>query len=96
MAVLGGVETLALEQAFPMVLNACAKWKHPLAEQLTEQVDRTVKPEEARHVLTWRYLFHKGVAPQGEAAIQRYFMLTNWERDRFLARRWNGASSSGI
>jgi len=87
MAILGGVETLALEQAFPLVLDACAKWKHPLAEQLTEQVNRTVKPEEARHVLTWRYLFHKGVAPRGEAAIQRYFMLTNWGRDRFLAPR---------
>src|SRR3984893_3498600 len=57
MAVLGGVETLALEQAFPLVLDACAKWDHPIASQLTEQVNRTVKPEEARHVLTWRYLF---------------------------------------
>jgi hypothetical protein len=87
MAVLGGVETLALEQAFPLVLNACSKWDHPLAAQLTEQVNRTVKPEEARHVLTWRYLFHKGVAPRGETAIQRYYMLTNWGRDRFLASR---------
>jgi len=85
MAVLGGVETLALEQAFPLVLNACANWNHPLATQLTEQVNKTVKPEEARHVLTWRYLFHKAVAPKGEGAIQRYFMLTNWGRDRFLA-----------
>jgi hypothetical protein len=91
MAVLGGVETLALERAFPLVLNACAKWDHPLARQLTEQVNHNVKPEEARHVLTWRYLFHKGVAPRGEGAIQRYFMLTNWGRDRFLAPRmeWN-------
>src|ERR1700736_3320075 len=72
MAVLGGVETLALEQAFPLVLDACAKWKHPLAGQLTEQVNRNVKPEEARHVLTWRYLFQKSVAPKGEAAVQRY------------------------
>lgn len=91
MAVLGGVETLALERAFPLVLNACAKWEHPLAHQLIEQVNHDVKPEEARHVLTWRYLFHKGVAPRGEGAIQRYFMLTNWGRDRFLAPRmeWN-------
>lgn len=87
MAVLGGVETLALERAFPLVLNACAKWEHPLAAQLIEQVNHTVKPEEARHVLTWRYLFHTGVAPRGEGAIQRYFMLTNWGRDRFLAPR---------
>jgi hypothetical protein len=87
MAVLGGVETLALEQAFPLVLNACAKWDHPLADQLTEQVNRTVKPEEARHVLTWRYLFHMGAEPRGEAAIQRYYALTNWGRDRFLAPR---------
>ncbi len=87
MAVLGGVETLALEQAFPLVLNACAKWEHPLAKQLIDQVNHNVKPEEARHVLTWRYLFHKGVAPRGEAAIQRYYGLTNWGRDRFLAER---------
>ena len=87
MAVLGGVETLALEQAFPLVLNACSKWNHPLAAQLTEQVNYNVKPEEARHVLTWRYLFHKGVVPRGEGAIQRYYMLTNWGRDRFLAER---------
>jgi hypothetical protein len=87
MAILGGVETLALEQAFPLVLNACAKWDHPLAEQLTEQVNRTIKPEEARHVLTWRYLFHMGVEPRGETAIQRYYALTNWGRDRFLAAR---------
>ena len=87
MAVLGGVETLALERAFPLVLHACAEWRHPLARQLIEQVNKIVKPEEARHVLTWRYLFHKGVAPRGEGAIQRYYMLTNWGRDRFLAPR---------
>lgn len=87
MAVLGGVETLALERAFPLVLDACAHWQHPLAEQLTSQVNQNVKPEEARHVLTWRYLFHHGVAPRGEGAIQRYYMLTNWGRDRFLAPR---------
>jgi hypothetical protein len=87
MAVLGGVETLALERAFPLVLDACANWKHPLAAQLIEQVNHQVKPEEARHVLTWRYLFHQGVVPRGEGAIERYFMLTNWGRDRFLAPR---------
>jgi hypothetical protein len=87
MAVLGGVETLALERAFPLVLDACARWKHPLAVQLVDQVNHLVKPEEARHVLTWRYLFHQGVAPRGEAAIERYFMLTNWGRDRFLSPR---------
>src|SRR5216684_3179402 len=81
MAVLGGVETLALEQAFPLVLNACSKWNHPLAKQLIDQVNHNVKPEEARHVLTWRYLFHKGVAPHGEGAVQRYYALTNWGRD---------------
>ena len=87
MAVLGGVETLALENAFPLVLDACSKWNHPLAGQLTEQVNKSVKPEEARHVLAWRYLFHKAVAPRGDGAIQRYFGLTNWGRDRFLAPR---------
>lgn len=85
MAVLGGVETLALERAFPLVLNACAGWKHPLSAQLVDQVNHLVKPEEARHVLAWRYLFHQGAAPRGEAAIERYFALTNWGRDRFLA-----------
>jgi hypothetical protein len=87
MAILGGVETLALENAFPLVLDACSRWKHPLSGQLIEQVNHTVKPEEARHVLTWRYLFHQGVAPRGADAIERYFMLTNWGRDRFLAPR---------
>jgi hypothetical protein len=87
MAVLGGVETLALERAFPLVLSACAGWKHPLSEQLVDQVNHLVKPEEARHVLTWRYLFHQGVVPRGDGAIERYFMLTNWGRDRFLAPR---------
>ncbi len=87
MAVLGGVETLALERAFPIVLDACARWSHPLAAQLIDQVNHNVKPEEARHVLTWRYLFHQGVVPRGEGAIERYFMLTNWGRDRFLAPR---------
>jgi len=85
MAVLGGVETLALERAFPLVLDACARWSHPMAAQLIDQVNHNVKPEEARHVLTWRYLFHQGVVPRGEGAIERYFMLTNWGRDRFLA-----------
>jgi hypothetical protein len=85
--VLGGVETLALERAFPLVLDACARWNHPLAAQLIDQVNHNVKPEEARHVLTWRYLFHQGVVPRGDDAIERYFMLTNWGRDRFLAPR---------
>jgi hypothetical protein len=87
MAVLGGVETLALQRAFPLVLSACAGWKHPLSGQLVDQVNHLVKPEEARHVLTWRYLFHQGVVPRGDGAIERYFMLTNWGRDRFLAPR---------
>ena len=67
----------ALERAFPLVLDACARWTHPLAAQLIDQVNHNVKPEEARHVLTWRYLFHQGVVPRGQDAIERYFMLTN-------------------
>src|SRR5487761_1826043 len=85
MAVLGGVETLALENSFPAVLEACARWKHPLAEQLIDQVNHQVKPEEARHVLTWRYLFHTGALPKGEAAVERYFAMTNLGRDFFMA-----------
>lgn len=86
-ALLGGVETLALTQAFPFVLDVCARWQHPIARALSRMVTENVRPEESRHVLAWRYLFREVVAPRGDEAIERYYTMTNWGRDRFLAER---------
>ena len=86
-ALLGGVETLALTQAFPLVLDVCQRWQHPLARELSRMVTDYVRPEESRHVLAWRYLFREVVAQRGDDAIERYYTMTNWGRDRFLAER---------
>ena len=50
--VLGGIETVALNNAFPMIVSLCEGWDHAIARDLLTQIRDTVRPEEARHVLT--------------------------------------------
>jgi len=69
------------------VLDVCQRWRHPLAHELSRMVTDNVRPEESRHVLAWRYLFREVVAQRGDEAIERYYTMTNWGRDRFLAER---------
>jgi hypothetical protein len=74
---LGGIEMVALSEVFPSLLALCERWGHPIARELALQIEETVRPEEARHVLTWRYVFHQLIAPKGETVIDAYFGATN-------------------
>jgi hypothetical protein len=65
---------------FPTLLTRCARWGHPIGQELVRQIEETVRPEESRHVLTWRYVFHTLIAPKGEAVIHAYFGATNTGR----------------
>ncbi len=76
-AALGGIETGALHRVFPFVLELCQTWKHPIAAGLARQIEETVRPEESRHVLIWRYVFHTLVAPAGPRAVAEYCSATN-------------------
>ncbi len=87
MAAIGGIETLAMRNAFPFVLECCEKWNHPIGNALARQIQETVRPEESRHILSWRYVFREVVAERGQAAIDRYFQLSNLGRDLFVADR---------
>ena len=78
--VLGGIETVALNRAFPTVVSVCERWDHPIARDLNSQIRDVVRPEESRHVLNWRYVFHELIAPKGEAVIDSYFQATNTGR----------------
>jgi hypothetical protein len=82
---IGGIETVALQQLFPMVTALCEAWKHPIGRDLALQIRDTVRPEESRHVLIWRYVFHRVVAPAGAAAIEAYLRSTNVGRARLGA-----------
>ncbi|MDD9945291.1 MAG: hypothetical protein OXU20_29885 [Myxococcales bacterium] len=86
-AAVGGVEVVALQRAFPALLSLCAGWSHPVARDLVHQINDVVRPEEARHVLIWRYLFHTIVVPEGEAAINAYFEHTNRGRGAVAAEQ---------
>jgi hypothetical protein len=74
---LGGIEMVALSEVFPSLLSVCQRWEHPIGRDLISQIEETVRPEESRHVLTWRYVFHTLIAPKGPAVIEAYFGATN-------------------
>ena len=76
-AAIGGVETVALQQTLPALVTLCESWKQPAARDLAMLIHDVVRPEESRHVLIWRYVFHELIAPNGEAAIGAYLEQTN-------------------
>jgi hypothetical protein len=100
-AVLGGIETVALQRALPNVAGLCERWNHPIGNDVIAQIRDVVRPEESRHVLNFRYVFHKLIAPAGQRLIDAYYHATNagrmqldappLDRDRFA--RTTGASS---
>jgi hypothetical protein len=100
-AVLGGIETVALQRALPNVNGLCERWNHPIGNDVMAQIRDVVRPEESRHVLNYRYVFHRLIAPAGQRQIDAYFHATNagrmqldappLDRDRFA--RTVGASA---
>jgi hypothetical protein len=76
-AFLGGIETVALQQAFPTLVSLCERWDHPVARDLIAQIRDVVRPEESRHVLLYRYVFHQLIATKSEAVIQSFIDTTN-------------------
>jgi len=78
--VLGGIETVALNNVFPLIVSLCEGWDHPIARDLLLQIRDTVRPEESRHVLIWRYVFHHLIAPKGQRVIDMYLEATNTGR----------------
>jgi hypothetical protein len=74
---IGGIETAALQQLFPMISSLCERWDHPIARDLAKLICDVVRPEESRHVLIWRYVFHRLVAPQGPERVAEYRRATN-------------------
>ena len=85
-ATIGGIETVALQQLFPLVTGLCEGWDHAIARNLVMQIRDVVRPEESRHVLIWRYVFHKLIAPKGPVAIDEYMGATNAGRRQLAAR----------
>jgi hypothetical protein len=50
---------------------------HPIARDLAKQIRDVVRPEESRHVLIWRYVFHQLAAPKGPSCFPEYMQATN-------------------
>src|SRR4051812_46623180 len=100
-AVLGGIETVALQRAFPTLVNLCERWDHPVARDLLLQIRDVVRPEESRHVLLFRYVFHQLIADKSEEVIAGFYEMTNAGRmqvggtafDRAELERLLGSSS---
>lgn len=84
-AALGGVETIALQQAFPNLVALCERWDHPIARDVAAQIRDVVRPEESRHVLLWRYVFHRLIVPKGERIIEAFWKVTNSGRNLLAA-----------
>jgi len=82
---IGGIETVALQRLFPLVTTLCERWNHPIGLDLMKQLRDVVRPEESRHVLTWRYVFHSLIVPQGAAHIDEYVQATNAGRSQLAA-----------
>jgi hypothetical protein len=84
-AVLGGIETVALQRAFPSLLGLCERWDHPVARDLVQQIHDVVRPEESRHVLLFRYVFHQLIASKSEQVIAAFHAMTNTGRTQLGA-----------
>jgi hypothetical protein len=84
-AVLGGIETVALQRAFPNLVALCERWNHPIGHDLIAQIRDVVRPEESRHVLNFRYVFHQLIAAKGDAIIDGFFHATNAGRTQLGA-----------
>ena len=82
-AVLGGIETFALQQVFPRLMSLCEHWNHPIGRDLVRQIHDVVRPEESRHVLIWRYVFHQLIAPKAPTVIDAFMQSTNAGRTQF-------------
>jgi hypothetical protein len=76
-AFLGGIETVALNRVFPLVVSLCEQWNHPIGNDLLKQISDTVRPEESRHVLNWRYVFHHMIAQKGDGIVEMFLETTN-------------------
>jgi hypothetical protein len=76
-AFIGGIETVALQRVFPRITAWCERWDHAIARDLAAQIRDVVRPEESRHVLIWRYVFHQLIAPKGQGVIDAFIATTN-------------------
>lgn len=86
-AVIGGIETVALQRLFPLITALCETWGHPIGQDLAVQIRDIVRPEESRHVLIWRHVFHEVVVPQGSTAIDAYLKATNAGRTQLAGAK---------
>jgi hypothetical protein len=82
---IGGIETVALQQVFPRITALCESWDHAIGLDLVRQIRDIVRPEESRHVLIWRYVFHRMIVPKGASVIDAYFQATNAGRNQLGA-----------
>lgn len=84
-AAIGGIETVALQRAFPTLVRLCERWDHPVARDLQLQIRDIVRPEESRHVLLYRYVFHQLIASKGPKVIAAFRDGTNAGRNSVAA-----------
>jgi hypothetical protein len=91
-AVLGGIETVALQRAFPTLVNLCEAWDHPVARDLLQQIRDVVRPEESRHVLLFRYVFHQLIADKGETVVAAFRDTANLARAQLQAAALDAAA----
>jgi hypothetical protein len=87
--VLGGIETVALHRAFPSIVGFCERWNHAIGNDLIAQIRDVVRPEESRHVLIWRYVFHQLIAPKGPGVVDAFMQATNSGRRTLAATEFD-------
>jgi len=90
-AIVGGLETVALQRAFPALVNLCERWDHPVARDLLQQMRDIVRPEESRHVLLFRYVFHQLIASKGERVVTSFREVFNGGRTQLGAAALDAA-----
>jgi hypothetical protein len=90
-AVLGGIETVALQRAFPALVNLCERWDHPVARDLLQQIRDVVRPEESRHVLLFRYVFHQLIASKSDTVLTSFREAFNGGRTQLGAAALDAA-----
>ena len=66
-------------------MRLCEAWDHPVARDLIAQIRDNVRPEESRHVLLFRYVFHQLIATKGDGVIEMFRGATNAGRTQLGA-----------
>lgn len=90
-AIVAGTESASLFDGLPIWSARAKSWDDPLGRWLHARIETVVRPEEARHVLLTRMIFHRAVRPLGADAVARFVRHARFGVARTTRREFDEA-----